>query len=50
MKHLYIGFVAVSILAMLLSRCGTTPQHGPSSNKMALITSDCGAMCSPGTK
>ena len=28
-----------------LLRCGT-PQHGPSSKKMALITSDYGIMCS----
>ena len=28
--------------------CGT-PHQGVSSNKMALITSDCGTMCSPNT-
>ena len=27
-----------------------SPQHGLSSNKMALITSDCGEMCSPSIK
>ena len=33
-------------LSHLDARCGT-PQHGLSSNKMALITSDCDAMRSP---
>ena len=33
----------------LTSRCATL-QHGLSSDKMALITSDCGTMCSPSIK
>ena len=33
-----------------LDGAGTPPQHGLSSNKMALITSGCGAMRSPSTK
>ena len=45
-----IGAVRLGVMANI-SWCGPTPaQHGPTSNKMALITSGCGAMRSLGIK
>ena len=40
----------MSFVATEINTGAGPPQHGLSSNKMALITSDCGVMCSPSIK
>ena len=43
------GACCNSYTAELTHSVRAPPQHGLSSNKMALTTSDCGTMCSPRT-
>ena len=46
-KHL--AAAAIPSAGQINQSVRAPPQHGLSSNKMALITSDCGTMCYPST-